>query len=123
VIANQLTLAGNNGSGIVINANGQPAIGSGGSSIIAVRTSTASLNFPSIAANGGVQELTITVTGAAVGDTVQINSAAGATMPTAGLAFYTQVTSANTVTVRATNVTTSAIDPVDTLFRVTVTTF
>lgn len=68
---------------------------------------SASLNFPSIAA-GATAELTITVTGAAVGDAVAL--APPATVE-AGVVWSARVSAANTVTVRMANVTSGAIDP------------
>lgn len=66
-----------------------------------------SLDFGSINA-GATSELTITVTGAAVGDTVQL--APPATLE-AGLIATGFVSAANTVTVRLANITGSPIDP------------
>ena len=69
---------------------------------------TSVLDFPSVAA-GGTQDLTVTVSGAAVLDPVEVN-----TNPlglSAGIVLSAGVSAANTVTVRATNVTASAIDP------------
>lgn len=68
---------------------------------------SASLNFPSVAA-AGQQELTITVTGAAVGDAVVLAPPAA---PEAGLVWSGRVSAADTVTVRVTNVTAAPIDP------------
>jgi hypothetical protein len=68
---------------------------------------SASLDFPSVAA-AGQQELTITVTGAAVGDAVMLASPASLT---AGLVATARVSAANTVTVRLSNITAGAIDP------------
>ncbi|MFC6080923.1 hypothetical protein [Sphaerisporangium aureirubrum] len=74
---------------------------------ITVLKGTATLDFPSIAAATSA-ELTITVTGAAVGNAVAL--APPATL-TAGLVAFGRVTATNTVTVRLANVTASAIDP------------
>ncbi|RCG31981.1 hypothetical protein DQ384_05415 [Sphaerisporangium album] len=74
---------------------------------ITILTGTATLDFPSIAA-GTTAELTITVTGAVVGNPVAL--APPATL-TAGLIASGRVTAANTVTVRMANVTSGAIDP------------
>lgn len=68
---------------------------------------SAALDFPSVAA-AGQQELTITVTGAAVGDAVML--APPATL-TAGLVATARVSAANTVTVRLSNITAGALDP------------
>lgn len=66
-----------------------------------------SLNFGSIAAAGQL-ELTITVTGAAVGDAVVLAPPAA---PEAGLVWAGRVSAANTVTVRVANITAAPIDP------------
>lgn len=68
---------------------------------------SAALNFPSVSA-ADQQELTITVTGAAVGDGVVLAPPAA---PEAGLVFTGRVSATNTVTVRASNITAAPIDP------------
>jgi hypothetical protein len=68
---------------------------------------SATLDFSSIPANSTAQ-LTITVTGAAVGDVVQLGPPAALEV---GLMATGFVSAANTVTVRLANVTTSSIDP------------
>ncbi|KAA0571080.1 DUF2190 family protein [Azospirillum sp. Sh1] len=65
------------------------------------------LDFPSIAA-AGHQDLTLAVAGAAPGDGVVL--ALPAVVP-AGLVFQAWVSAADTVTVRATNITAAATDP------------
>jgi hypothetical protein len=85
---------------------GTLAVGSSGSVIKKIATGTASVDLPSIsgAATGSA---TFTVTGAAVGDVVVVNPPS----LTTGLAFSgVAVTSANTVTVYATNATASPIN-------------
>lgn len=59
---------------------------------------------------------TVSVTGAAVGDQVVVSPA----MPSAGIVVSGDVTSANTVTLRAHNTTSGTIDPASTTFRVRV---
>lgn len=76
----------------------------------------ASLDFGSIAAAASA-ELTIAVAGAAVGDSVALALPAA---PTAGLVFQAFVSAANTVTLRATNITAGAIDPAAASYGVTV---
>ena len=80
-------------------------------------TATATLNFPS---TGGTSSsnLTITVTGAADGDVVQVGvpSAAAA----ANSCYTAYVSAANTVTVRFNNYTLGIIDPASGTFRVSV---
>lgn len=82
---------------------GSAAGGGGGAALFA----SAALNFAEVAA-AGQQELTITVTGAAVGDGVVLAPPAA---PEAGLVFNGRVSATNTVTVRASNITASPIDP------------
>ena len=79
-------------------------------------SATATLNFASIAA-GASADLTVTVTGAVVGDAVHLGLPAAIN---AGLTFTAFVSAANTVTVRATNVTGGAIDPASATFRAVV---
>lgn len=76
----------------------------------------AALDFPSIAA-AATATLNITVTGAVVGDPVVL--ALPATV-NAGILFDARVSAADTVTVRATNITAGAIDPASATFGVTV---
>jgi hypothetical protein len=103
---------------------GSLAVGTGSTSVpvTGILSVVASLNFPSIAADGGVQDLTIAVSGATVGNAVNVTEAGGAFAP-AGIVLHGIVTAANTVTVRATNVTAAAVDPAAISFRVTVTKF
>ena len=101
-------------SGPVVSQNGF-IVGSG-STINKVLTGSASLNFPSISA-AGQQDLTITVTGAAVNDEVILGLPAA---PTAGIVFNGFVSAANTVTIRATNVTASPVDPAAATYSVIV---
>lgn len=79
-------------------------------------TATSNLNFASIAA-AGTASLTITVTGAAVGDSVALGLPAA---PDAGIVFNAYVSATDTVTVRASNLTAGAIDPASATYRVTV---
>lgn len=79
-------------------------------------TATAALDFASINAAAS-EDLTITVAGAAVGDSVSLGLPAA---PTAGIVFNAFVSAANTVTVRATNITGGAVNPASATYRVTV---
>lgn len=79
-------------------------------------TATAALDFASIAAAGSA-DLTVTVAGAASGDSVSVGLPAA---PTAGLIFMGFVSAANTVTVRATNITAGAVDAASATYRATV---
>ncbi len=74
------------------------------------------LDFPEVAA-GGQQELTVAVAGAAEGDAVLLGLPKA---PAAGLAFDAYASADDTVTVRATNATESAVDPDAATFRVAV---
>jgi hypothetical protein len=87
-----------------------------GATVTRILRGSASLDFPSINAVSQA-DLTITVTGAAVGDTVVLGLPAA---PTAGITFNAFVSAANTVTVRATNVTAGAIDPAAAVYTVLV---
>jgi len=75
-----------------------------------------SLNFGSIAAAAS-EDLTITVAGASVNDTVILGLPAA---PTAGIVYQGFVSAANTVTIRATNITGSPVNPAAQDFKVTV---
>lgn len=82
----------------------------------AVLTATATLDFASINAAANA-DLTITVAGAAVGDAVTLGLPAA---PTAGLIFMGFVSAANTVKVRATNITANPVDAASATYRATV---
>ena len=81
-----------------------------------ILTATATLDFGSISAQTGA-DLTITVTGAEVGDSVFIGLPAA---PLAGVAFMGFVSAADTVTVRAMNYTGTSKDPASATYRTTV---
>lgn len=80
-------------------------------------SATAVHDFGSIPAQSCNDGKTITVTGAAVGDTVELGPPAALE---AGLTATGIVTSANTVTVRLCNVTAAPIDPASATWRATV---
>mgnify|MGYP000415612549 CR=1 FL=1 len=86
-----------------------------GTKVAEILTATAALDFGIIAAAASA-DLTITVTGAAVNDGVILGLPAA---PTAGIVYQAFVSATNTVTVRATNITAAAIDPLSQTFRVT----
>ena len=92
-------------SGPVVSENG--FIAGSGAAITKVLSGSASLDFGSISA-ASQSSLTITVTGAAVGDEVILALPA---TPTAGIVFNAFVSAANTVTIRASNITGSPVDP------------
>ena len=102
-------------SGPIVSANGFVA-GTGSISISKIAAATASLNFPSIASQAQA-DLTITVSGAAVGDYVVLDEPAA---PAAGLVFNAFVSAANTVTVRASNISSGAVDEAALTFGVLV---
>jgi hypothetical protein len=79
-------------------------------------SASATLDFPSIAPATGA-ELTVTVTGAATGDTVYV--AAPASIE-ARLVWNAHVSAANTVKIRVTNITASAIDQASASWKVRV---
>ena len=87
-----------------------------GATVTKILTASASLDFPSIAAVSQAN-LTITVTGAVVGDEVSLALPAA---PAAGIVFNAFVSAANTVTVRASNITASAVDPASAAYSVLV---
>lgn len=72
-----------------------------------IRQESASLDFASINAAAS-EDLTITVPGAKTNDLVLLGLPAA---PTAGIIFQAFVSAADTVTVRATNITGSAVNP------------
>lgn len=79
-------------------------------------STTATLDFPSIAA-GGSQQISVTVTGATVGDTVILGPPAGIET---GLVWNAYVSAINTVRVRVSNITGAAIDPASASWKVAV---
>lgn len=84
-----------------------------GSPILKTFAATATLDFPSIAA-AGTQTLTVSCPGAAVGDVVAIG------LPgtlNAGIVFNAHVTAADTITLRASNITASPVDPASAVYE------
>lgn len=79
-------------------------------------TASAALNFASIAAAAS-EDLTIALSGASTNDSVSLGLPAALT---AGIVFQAFVSAADTVTVRATNITAGAVDPASATYRVTV---
>ncbi len=74
------------------------------------------IDFPSIAAAGQATSA-VTVTGARAGAGVTVASSAA---PTAGIVLDGYVSAADTVTVRATNITAAPVDPASATYVVTV---
>lgn len=90
----------------------------GGRPILYELSGTASLNYGSIAASATSAALTITVTGATVGDVVEVSTADALE---AGLVVANKwVSAVNTVSITLANVTLIAIDPAAHTFNVTV---
>lgn len=109
--ARNLQLPGN------LTASGTLRVG-GGTVVQNILSATATLDFSSIAANG-FQDLTIIITGAVSGDTVIVNPIAGSA--TTDVVYTGWVSAADTVTIRASNVSaTTARDPASGTFRATV---
>lgn len=94
-------------------------VGTGGTHTDLIASATATLDFGSISAAGSA-DLTITVTGASVGDSVALGLPA---TPASGIVWNAFVSAANTVTVRASNITGSAVDPASATYRATVLSF
>lgn len=87
-----------------------------GERVEAILLGSATLDFASIGAAASA-DLTITVTGAAVNDHVALALPAA---PAAGLVFMAFVSAANTVTVRAMNITAGAVDAASATYKVAV---
>lgn len=100
--------------GPVISQNGFGGLTGG--ALLGILFGTAALDFPSIAAAASA-DLTIAVAGAAVNDRVILGLPAA---PTAGLIFQVFVSAADTVTVRATNITGLAVDALSATYNVSV---
>lgn len=115
---------GSGGSGTIAAGFGVLATTVSGATTVSIDTATvptfltasAVINFAAIAA-AACGEQTITLTGAAAGDTVATGWPGALE---AGLSGSSRVAAANTVTLRLCNVTGAAIDPASATFRVTV---
>lgn len=97
-------------------------VGSSTATIDLIHSITASFDFGAITGSGGVQDLSVAVAGASIGDAVNVVEAGGAFI-SSGLVLRGIVTAQNVVTIRATNATSASIDPVSVTLRVTVTSF
>jgi len=102
-------------SGPVASTNG--FIPGAGATVTAVLAATATIDFASIPANTSADSTGITVTGAAVGDAVFVGVPSAIE---AGLVVTGYVSAADTVKVRAANVTALAINPASGAFKVVV---
>lgn len=102
-------------SGPVVSTNGFIA-GPTSATVTKVLTKSESINFPSISA-AGQATVEITVTGAAVGDEVVLGLPSA---PAAGLVFNAFVSATNTVSIRASNITASPVDPAAATYGVVV---
>jgi hypothetical protein len=129
VISSSASTSTTTGSGTFaggIGVSGRTSTGSlsvgAGPTVNAILSVATTLDFPSVSPNGGVQDLTVAVSGATLGNDVSIVEAGGSFVE-AGLVVRGIVSATGTVTVRATNVTTAAINPAALSFRVTVTKF
>lgn len=82
-------------------------------------STTAALNFPSVAA-GGAEDLTVVLEGVRANDSAPVVTIGVPSGVNAGLVFHGFVSADDEVTVRATNVTGAPINPVEHTFRVEV---
>ena len=90
-----------------------------GTKIAKYLSASATLDFPDTTASGGIQDLTITVTGAAVGDPVILGVPA-ASIAGSAVIFWAWVSATNTVTIRHINMDGVNRDPASATFRVSV---
>lgn len=84
--------------------------------VVKVLKATATLDFASAAASACSADLTVTITGALVGDLCTVGVPASVT----GSVYWCFVGTVNTVTVRHCNVTVGAIDPASGIYAVAV---
>lgn len=101
-----------------LNASGKvPASQLAGVSAVAPLTATATLDFASTVTGAIAAPLTVTVTGAAVGDKVVLG--APSTLE-AGLIAFGFVSATNTVTIRLANLSGGTVDPASASWKVAV---
>lgn len=91
----------------------------GGATLKGYRKASATLDFPSVAANGGIQELTISVPGIGANDRVIAEPGSAGALE-AGLIPWAYCSAVDTVTIRLTNATAAPIDPASRTWNVTV---
>jgi hypothetical protein len=101
----------------VVSLNGTVTAGVDATSVPNYLTALATINFPSIANGLCATEQTITLPGAAAGDSVAPGWPGGLE---SGLIGNMRVSSANTVSVRLCNLSGSVVDPASALFRATI---
>jgi len=83
--------------------------------LVKLLTNTVTYDFASITA-ASTATTTLTVTGATTTDSVVLT----VQTPTAGIIYDAYISSANTVTIRATNIKTTSVDPASSLYTVKV---
>ncbi|MFZ2544907.1 MAG: hypothetical protein WAW80_02945 [Candidatus Saccharimonadales bacterium] len=106
-----------NASDTTISRSSAGRIAVEGSIVAHMVTGSGTLDFGLVSAQSQV-DLTVTVTGAATGDSVSLGIPT--TAVTAGIAFTAWVSATNTVTVRAHNYTAAALDPGSGVFKATI---
>lgn len=93
----------------------------GGTTMLDVLSTTSSIDFGATAANTCEESAAITLTGAAVGDSVHVGTPAA---PAANSAIWGYISAADAVRVRRCNVSVAALaDPAAETYRITVTKF
>jgi hypothetical protein len=112
--ADVVSIGTTNSAGVKLGDNANTA------AVRGILTATATLDFSNVAAIGCSTDLTITVTGAASGDSVQIGVPAGS-VPNGTSWFFGWVSAADTVTIRHCNLVSG--DPASGTFRATVSKF
>lgn len=101
--------------------DGGVIVGTNGGIVTAILTASAVLDFPNTVA-GSKSDLTVAVTGAALGDVVSIGVPNGSVSATDNVLFFGWVSAADTVTVRFVNANTViAVDPASGTFKIKVT--
>jgi len=108
-------VSGANGDITSLTALTSIKVGTSGATITAIYSATATLDFPNTSSNAS-SDLTMTVTGAVVGDTVMLGLPAS---PAVG-SFSGWVSATNTVTVRYHNSSGGSSDPASATYRATV---
>jgi len=103
-----------NANMLVVDAGDDTVSIGGGTGVKEILTATAALDFPSITTLIDA-DLTIAVTGAAVGDACHLGLPAA---PEGNIAFNCFVSATDTVTVRAHNYTAGSLDPASATYRV-----